>query len=110
MAIRPSGQGRRAVTRFRVVERLGDCTLLRCRLETGRTHQIRVHLASLGHPVVGDMVYGRSRAGPPVDLEGLALHAARLAFVHPVTQERLEFSAPLPPRIERLLSRLRDTG
>jgi 23S rRNA pseudouridine1911/1915/1917 synthase len=108
MAIRPAGQGRRAVTRFRVVERFRDFSLLECRLETGRTHQIRVHLASLGHPVVGDTAYGRGRPGPPVELDGVALHAARLAFVHPVTQERLEFSAQLPPRIERLLSHLRD--
>jgi 23S rRNA pseudouridine1911/1915/1917 synthase len=108
MAIRPAGQGRRAVTRFRVVERFGDFSLLECRLETGRTHQIRVHLASLGHPVVGDVAYGRGQPCPPVDLDGVALHAARLAFVHPVTQERLEFSAQLPPRIERLLSHLRD--
>jgi 23S rRNA pseudouridine1911/1915/1917 synthase len=108
MAIRPAGQGRRAVTRFRVVERFGDFSLLECRLETGRTHQIRVHLASLGHPVVGDVAYGRGQPRPPVDLDGVALHAARLAFVHPVTQERLEFSAQLPPRIERLLSHLRD--
>jgi 23S rRNA pseudouridine1911/1915/1917 synthase len=108
MAIRPAGQGRRAVTRFRLVERLGDFSLVECRLETGRTHQIRVHLASLGHPVVGDVAYGRGRPRPPVELEGVALHAARLAFVHPVTQERMEFSAPLPARIERLLSHLRD--
>jgi 23S rRNA pseudouridine1911/1915/1917 synthase len=108
MAIRPVGQGRRAVTRFRVLERLGDFTVVECRLETGRTHQIRVHLASLGHPVAGDEVYGRGRPRLPVEMEGLALHAARLAFVHPVTQERMEFSAPLPPRIERLLSALRN--
>jgi 23S rRNA pseudouridine1911/1915/1917 synthase len=107
MAIRPAGQGRRAVTHFRVLERLGDFTLVECRLETGRTHQIRVHLASLGHPVAGDEAYGRGQPHLPVEMEGLALHATRLAFVHPVTQERVEFSAPTPPRVERLLSALR---
>lgn len=110
MAIRPGGQGRRAVTRFRVRERLAQFTLVECRLETGRTHQIRVHLASLGHPIVGDEAYGRG--GPRVTLafEGVALHAARLAFVHPATQARVEFAAPLPPRLERLLSHLRNIG
>jgi 23S rRNA pseudouridine1911/1915/1917 synthase len=110
MAIRAPGQGRRAVTRFRVVERFQGFTLVECRLETGRTHQIRVHMSSLGHPVAGDTAYGRGRPAPPVDIEGVALHAARLAFVHPATQERMEFSSPLPPRIARFLSHLRDTG
>lgn len=110
MAIRPLGQGRRAVTRFAVLERFGDFTLVRCRLETGRTHQIRVHLASLGHPVAGDAAYGQGRPRLPIDVEGVALHAARLVFVHPATQERMEFSAPLPPRIARFLSHLRDSG
>jgi 23S rRNA pseudouridine1911/1915/1917 synthase len=110
MAIRPAGQGRRAVTRFRVLERFAGYTLVECRLETGRTHQIRVHLASLGHPVAGDDIYGRGRPRPPVDVEGVALHATRLAFVHPVTQRQVEFSSPLPPRLERLVSHLRDTG
>jgi 23S rRNA pseudouridine1911/1915/1917 synthase len=108
MAVRPSGQGRRAVTHLRVLERFAGFTYLEARLETGRTHQIRVHLASLGHPVAGDRVYGRRRAPLPVLLEGLALHAAALAFTHPVTGRRLEFTAPLPARIERLLSHLRD--
>jgi 23S rRNA pseudouridine1911/1915/1917 synthase len=110
MAIRPPGQGRRAVTHFRVRERFDAFTLVECRLETGRTHQIRVHLASLGHPVAGDLAYGRGRPRLPVDVDGVALHAARLAFVHPVTHQRMEFAAPLPPRIERLLSHLRHIG
>jgi 23S rRNA pseudouridine1911/1915/1917 synthase len=109
MAIRPAGQGRRAITRFRVLERFGKFTLVECRLETGRTHQIRVHLASLGHPVAGDEAYGRGQPRLPVEVEGVALHAARLAFVHPVTHRRVEFSSPLPPRLERLVSHLRDT-
>ena len=110
MAIRPSGKGKRAVTRYRVLERFAQFTYLEVRLETGRTHQIRVHLASLGHAVVGDLTYGRARGRPPLPFEGLALHAAELGFLHPSTQERTEFTSPLPARIERLLSHLRDTG
>jgi 23S rRNA pseudouridine1911/1915/1917 synthase len=110
MAIRPDGQGRRAVTQFRVLERFDGFTLVECRLETGRTHQIRVHLASLGHPVAGDEVYGRGRPPLPVDVEGVALHAARLAFEHPVAQRRVEFASPLPPRLARLVSHLRHIG
>ncbi len=107
MAVRPPGRGKPAVTRYRVLERLGPYTYLECRLETGRTHQIRVHLASIGHPIVGDAVYGRSRGRPPIPLQGIALHAASLAFVHPATQERMEFNTVLPERMERLLSYLR---
>ena len=83
MAVRPAGRGKRAVTRYRVLERFAHFTVLELHLETGRTHQIRVHLASLGHPVVGDQVYGKPRLRPPVVLDGYALHAAALAFVHP---------------------------
>jgi 23S rRNA pseudouridine1911/1915/1917 synthase len=108
MAVRPLGQGRRAVTHFRVLERFADFTYLEARLETGRTHQIRVHLADRGYPIAGDAVYGGRRRHPlPVPLEGMALHAATLAFVHPTTQQRLECTAALPHRIERLLSHLR---
>jgi 23S rRNA pseudouridine1911/1915/1917 synthase len=107
MAVRPAGQGRPALTRYRVLERFARFTYLELRLGTGRTHQIRVHMASLGHPVVGDATYGRSRGAPPVPLEGLALHAATLAFLHPRTQQRMEFTAPLPERMERLLAHLR---
>jgi 23S rRNA pseudouridine1911/1915/1917 synthase len=110
MAVVP--RGKRAVTRYRVLERFSHFSDLDVRLETGRTHQIRVHMASLGHPVAGDPLYGGrpGRAPLPVGLEGLALHAAELAFVHPVTESRLQFASPLPPRIERLLSQLRDGG
>jgi 23S rRNA pseudouridine1911/1915/1917 synthase len=108
MAVRPAGQGRRAVTEFRVLERFAAFTYLEARLQTGRTHQIRVHLASLGHPIAGDAVYGGRRLRPvPVPLEGVALHATALAFVHPTTDQLLEFVSPLPARIGQLLSHLR---
>ena len=99
---------KRAVTRYRVLERFADFTLLEVRLETGRTHQIRVHLASLGHPVVGDSVYGKPRTRSPIPLDGYALHATGLAFVHPAFRKVIECAAPIPARIERLLLHLRD--
>jgi 23S rRNA pseudouridine1911/1915/1917 synthase len=107
MAIRPAGRGKRALTRWRVVERFPEFTVVEAVLGTGRTHQIRVHLASLGHPVIGDDRYGGRTRRPPVSVEGLALHAASLAFEHPITRVRMEFTAPLPPRLERLLNHLR---
>jgi 23S rRNA pseudouridine1911/1915/1917 synthase len=108
MAIVP--RGRRSVTRYRVLERFSHFTDLDVKLETGRTHQIRVHMASLGHPVAGDDVYGgrAARVPLPVPLDGLALHAAEVSFVHPVTEARLQFASPLPARIVRLLSHLRE--
>ncbi len=119
MAVAREGRGKRAVTRFRVLERFRGVTFLECRLETGRTHQIRVHLASLGHPLLGDRTYGgrseRSEPGPVTldliaSLDGVALHAAGLGFTHPATGERLELVSPLPHRIERILSHLRGTS
>lgn len=108
MAIRPAGRGKRALTRYRVLQRFAHHTAIEARLETGRTHQIRVHLASLGHPVVGDDIYGPGRERSPVPIGGLALHALDLTFLHPITGEQMQFTAPLPPRIERLLSHLRN--
>jgi len=108
MAIRPEGRGKRAVTRYRVLERFGGFTCLEARLETGRTHQIRVHCLSIGHAIYGDDVYRlRSTTRLPIAFTGIALHAAALAFVHPKTGIRLEFSSPLPARIERVLTYLR---
>jgi 23S rRNA pseudouridine1911/1915/1917 synthase len=109
MAIRPGGQGKRAVTRFRVLERFARFTYLELSLETGRTHQIRVHLASLGHPVVGDETYGGGKKLRSVPADGIALHAVRLAFTHPEAQNLVTFSSPIPRRIEFLLCHLRST-
>ena len=109
MAVARAGTGRRAVTRFRVLQRFAGYTFLECRLETGRTHQIRVHLASLGHPLVGDATYGgkRQRETLPAHLVeglgGVALHAAGLTFRHPATGESVDLASPLPNRIAALL-------
>ena len=91
MAIVRSG-GKRAVTHYRVLERFGNDTYIECQLETGRTHQIRVHMASLGHPLLGDEIYGRAKS--PFKLEGQTLHAMVLGFIHPTTGEYMEFEAP----------------
>lgn len=96
--------GRPAVTHFAVVERLNRATLVRLRLETGRTHQIRVHMEFIGFPVVGDPKYGPRRA---LGMKGQALHAATLGFRHPVRGEWLEFTAPLPEDMRQLIERLR---
>ncbi len=95
---------KRAVTHFQVVERFGDYTLLELKLETGRTHQIRVHMKFIGHPLVGDPMYGRSKG---LKMDGQALHAAVLGFIHPRSGEYLEFKAPIPEDMEGLLAVLR---
>ena len=97
--------GKPAVTHYRVLERFGNYTYIECELETGRTHQIRVHMASVGHPLVGDAVYGPKKC-PFQKLQGQTLHAMVLGFTHPGTGEYLEVTAPLPEYFEKLLSEL----
>ena len=98
-------QGKHAVTHYEVLERLGYVTLVKCVLETGRTHQIRVHMASTGHPLAGDAVYGPKNCIK--SLNGQCLHAKELGFVHPRTGEWMQFDSPLPPYFTELLTRLR---
>lgn len=97
--------GKPAVTHFRVLERFRDFTYIECRLETGRTHQIRVHMKYIGYPIAGDPKYGPRKT---LDLDGQALHAGFLGFVHPRTGEYMEFEAPLPCYFKELLTRLRN--
>ena len=106
MAVRADGKP--AVTHFRVMERIGDYTITECRLETGRTHQIRVHLAHIGYPVFGDPKYG-SRKKTPFDgiIEGQALHSRQMTLVHPVTGEEMTFTAPMPKDMEKLIAAIR---
>jgi 23S rRNA pseudouridine1911/1915/1917 synthase len=96
--------GKEAVTHFRVLERFRQYTFIECQLETGRTHQIRVHMKYIGYPLAGDPQYGPKKTLP---IDGQALHAGVLGFIHPRTSEYLEFEAPLPPEFERLLQLLR---
>lgn len=108
MAVIPEAKGgRRAVTHWRVKERLGNYTLMHFELETGRTHQIRVHSAFIGHPVVGDPVYSSGRKSVNVNLPGQALHAWRLRLLHPVTETWLEAIAPVPQVFTTLLEVLK---
>ncbi len=97
--------GKEAVTHYTVLERFGDFTHVKLRLETGRTHQIRVHMASLGHPVAGDDVYGPGKV--ITKLKGQCLHARKIGFVHPITQEYMEFSSELPEYFEKFLNECR---
>lgn len=104
MAVVPTG--RRAVTHWEVVARYPGVTHLRCRLETGRTHQIRVHMAHIGHPILGDTVYGAKKPVP--GLTGQCLHAAGLRFIHPRTGEPVELHCPLPPEFTAMLQKLQN--
>jgi 23S rRNA pseudouridine1911/1915/1917 synthase len=129
MAITSFGKGKRAVTHYKVLQRFEKLTYIECRLETGRTHQIRVHMADLGHPLLGDEIYGRfkapaelkdaerksrvkrelQQAGIAEDIEGFCgqcLHAMRLGFIHPTSGKRIIVDAPLPAYFETLLERL----
>ena len=119
MAVVDAPFGRSAVTHYRVMEQFREHTLLRLRLETGRTHQIRVHLASRDHPILGDQTYGGRRLrlmkgiSPELaeHMRGFrhqALHAAHIEFVHPVTSERMCFDAPIPDDFEKMITLLRE--
>jgi 23S rRNA pseudouridine1911/1915/1917 synthase len=118
MAVADEKRGRRAVTHWRLIDALGSASLVACRLETGRTHQIRVHMASIGHPILGDPVYGagyKTKASQLSDgakealaaLGPQALHAAALGFEHPISGERLRFERPPPQDYSRLIEALR---
>ncbi len=102
--------GKRAVTHYAIEERFPSATLLRCSLETGRTHQIRVHMKHIGHPLVGDKTYSNVRRGRGMGFPRQALHAYRLALDHPYTRERMEWVAPLPHDFEALLEVMRAGG
>ena len=106
MAVVPLEKGRTAVTHFSILERLGNYTLMKFQLETGRTHQIRVHSSHCGYPLVGDPVYSAGR-NPGVNLSGQALHAWKLTLVHPVSNQIIEAIAPLPDDFTKLLEVLR---
>ncbi len=103
MAIDP-GNGRAAVTHWSVLARYPGCTHVECRLETGRTHQIRVHLASIGHPLLGDVVYGSKKPYP--GLAGQCLHARKLKFIHPATGKPVELECPLPDWFQAVLRKI----
>jgi 23S rRNA pseudouridine1911/1915/1917 synthase len=111
MAIVEENRGKRAVTHFRMVRALRDSAQVECRLETGRTHQVRVHMTSIGHPLLGDPAYGRTRSGhrellKKLGFERQALHAAELGFIHPVTEAALSFKSDAPSDMQQLLSAL----
>ncbi len=99
-------KGKPAVTEFRVLERFGEYTLVECSLQTGRTHQIRVHMAHIGHPLAGDPQYGPKRKAP-FSIQGQALHSIRLSLRHPSTGAAMVFEAPLPEDMEKILRKLR---
>ena len=94
-----------AITHFDVIERFKNYTLIKCKLETGRTHQIRVHMQFIGHPIVGDIVYGRKKTLK--DTQGQVLHAYKLELIHPTTLQRMSFEAPLPAYFQELLAKIR---
>jgi 23S rRNA pseudouridine1911/1915/1917 synthase len=105
------GLGKRAVTHVETLERLGDYTMIACRLETGRTHQIRIHLAEAGHPICGEKVYNRRVGEEPREDRStaprLALHAAELGFEHPVKHTPMHWTMVLPPDMEKFVAGLR---
>mgnify|MGYP003633810114 CR=1 FL=1 len=112
MAVQREGRGKRAITHYRTVEALNNAALVECRLETGRTHQVRVHMTHIGHSLLGDPVYsGRSSSFRKMlndlSFHRQALHAASLGFIHPIKGERLDFESALPAAMQELLSQLR---
>src|SRR5688500_4601731 len=111
IAVVKDGRGKRAVTHWRRLEMLRDAALVECRLETGRTHQVRVHMASIGHPLLGDSVYGgvgktHRKLLQELGFHRQALHAAGLGFIHPVTRNRLSFESGMPTDMQELFSAL----
>lgn len=99
-------KGKPAITHYKVLERFGNYTYMQFKLETGRTHQIRVHMSSIGHPLLGDTLYASGKSQFK-NLEGQTLHAKSIGFIHPNTHKYMEFSAPLPEYFEKLLSQLK---
>ncbi len=111
IAVVKDGRGKRAVTHWKRLDVLRDAALVECRLETGRTHQVRVHMASIGHPLLGDSVYGgvgktHRKLLQELDFHRQALHAAELGFSHPVTKHRLSFTSAMPPDMQELMRAL----
>jgi 23S rRNA pseudouridine1911/1915/1917 synthase len=104
---KPPGDAREAITHVERLEGLRGATLVACRLETGRTHQIRIHLSEAGHPLVGEKVYIRGWKGTPIEAPRLMLHAAELGFVHPATQREVRWTLPMPADMQAVLERLR---
>lgn len=108
MAVTVEGKSREAITHFKVLKRFSSYTLVEATLRTGRTHQIRVHLVFIGHPIVGDQLYGRKRQG--LNIHRQALHSHILGFVHPASKKNMEFSAPLPQDMQELIDCLEGKG
>lgn len=100
--------GKRAVTHYKVIERYNSNTLVECRLETGRTHQIRVHMAYIGHPLVGDPVYGYSKGKQRFNTSGQLLHAKKLGFIHPSTGNYIEFESEIPSNFQKIIGILKN--
>ncbi|HZU85097.1 MAG TPA: RluA family pseudouridine synthase, partial [Polyangiaceae bacterium] len=102
----PPPHAREAVTHVEALRRLSGATLVACRLQTGRTHQIRIHLSEMGHPLVGERVYIRGWVGEPIAAPRLMLHAAELGFVHPATEREMRWEQPMPADMQEVVDRL----